>query len=514
MAETKLETTEPDPSSTAISNDTSVNTSTIMDNSNPTAEANSRVENDLPSTDDVDKAIAEVEARRKQREEANKAETSQESAPSKQIAVETDGHAAPENAKDVDGKKEPSGRVKEAQKWNNRDRNNQHRKHPKDYRENYKSDLTSQKESSDPVAIRKQVEFYFSDSNLLQDEFLFNKVQGHDNLPIPISVIHSFKRMRHFQPLSAVVDALQESTTLSVVGDENDHVQRKTPLPEGLKDKPMGEVKKVFEDQAMKRSVYVKGFGEEQPSTQFDVEAFFADFGPTNSVRLRRASNKLFKGSVFVEFDSEDSQKKFLEMDPKPKWKGQDLTIKSKKQYCDDKVEDIKAGRIKGHNSEERRQQGGDDRDWKVRRAEDQRNGHKRGGGGGRGFGSHKGGRGRGGRQGGRRDRDDERKGDRDDRYDSIRSFYLLSKHNALANPSCSNVPKVATTADSGDEVSKATTKSATAPSTNDEAQATADVSATQSPTEPTSKKRAREEDDEPDEGQASKKVATETTDS
>lgn len=262
-----------------------------------------------------------------------------------------------------------------------------------------------------------KVEFYFSDSNLLQDQFLFGKVQGHDNLPVPISTIHSFKRMRHFQPFSAVVDALKESTTLNVVGDDNDQIQRKIPLPEGLKDKPMVEVKKVHEDQAMKQSVYVKGFGEEQPSTQFDIEAFFAEYGPTNSVRLRRAFNNMFKGSVFVEFDSEESQKKFLELDPKPKWKGQDLLIKSKKQYCDDKIEDIKSGKIRPRNAEEKRLAGDDDRNWKVRRAEDQRNGNKRGG-GGRGFGSHKGGRGRGGRNsGGRRDRDDGRRNDRDDRY-------------------------------------------------------------------------------------------------
>ena len=242
--------------------------------------------------------------------------------------------------------------------------------------------------------------------------------------------------MRHFQPFSAIVDALKESATLSVVGDDNDHLQRKTPLPEGLKDKPMVEVKKVFEDQAMKRSVYVKGFGEEQPSTQFDIEAFFAEYGPTNSVRLRRAYNKMFKGSVFVEFDSEEAQKKFLELDPKPKWKGQDLVIKSKKQYCDDKVEDIKAGRIKPRTAEEKRLQGNDDRDWKVRRAEDQRNGHRggRGGGGGyKGFGSHKGGHGRGGKHGGRRDRDDERKRDQDDRYGS----YHLSTFDLYLYVSC-----------------------------------------------------------------------------
>ena len=45
----------------------------------------------------------------------------------------------------------PSKRVQEGQRWNDRNRER------KDYKKNIKSDLTSQEESSDPVAIRKQV---------------------------------------------------------------------------------------------------------------------------------------------------------------------------------------------------------------------------------------------------------------------------------------------------------------------------------------------------------------------
>lgn len=491
MEEKTLETVEPDPSSTSISNDISVNTDKILQKSDSLADVNSKMGND---SGDIDKAIAEVEARKKEKEERNTKEAV------KDVAVETNGHEiGDKNDKNADtGTKEPSERVKEGQQWNNRDRSTKPKIDRENYRKNIISDLTSQPESSDPVAIRKQVEFYFSDSNLLQDEFLFKQVQGHENLPIPISVIHSFKRMRRFQPFSAVVDALKESTTLNVVGDNNDQVQRKTPLPESLKDKPMNEIKQVIEDQAMKRSVYVKGFGEEEPSTQFDIEAFFAEYGPTNSVRLRRTIRKIFKRSVFVEFDSEETQKKFLELDPKPKWKGCDLIIKSKKQYCDDKVEDIKAGRIKPHGAEEGRPLANkDDRDWKVRRAEDQRNGHRGGGrgGGGRGFGS-RGGRGRGGgggggggRHGGRRDRDDDRRRDRDDR----------------------NVPKVATTAGSGDEAPKATTKTENIQVAKEDAPVSAGVTV-ESAQDLGPKKRAREEDHGQDEAQPSKKIATEIT--
>ncbi|KAL8762122.1 MAG: hypothetical protein Q9184_001838 [Pyrenodesmia sp. 2 TL-2023] len=468
------------------------------------------MEDSNPTTDDVDKVIAEIDAKTKQKEDAPK-----------NVAVETNGHGLPETKSDNDSseKKEPSERVKEGQRWNNRDRNGKPGRggFKKNYRDNYKSDLTAQAESSDPIAIRKQVEFYFSDSNLLQDNFLYKQVQGHDNLPIPISTIHSFKRMRHFQPFSAIVDALKESKTLNVVGEKNDHIQRKTPLPEDFKDKEINEVKKVFEDEAMKRSVYVKGFGEEQASTQFDIEAFFAEYGPTNSVRLRRHKDKMFKGSVFVEFDSEESQKKFLELDPKPNWKGQDLMIKSKKQYCDEKVEDIKSGHVRAQTGEGGRFRGGDDRDdrdWKTRRAEDQRNGHRGGKvGGGRGFGSHKGGHGRGGRHG--RDRDDHRRRDRDRDADEPYTTSPLLRHRdtLLTSFNHSNVPKVATTAESDHEDSKATVKDILPPSPREkeEAQATAGAAVSQPRPESASKKRARDDDAGVPDDRSAKKVDSKT---
>lgn len=226
--------------------------------------------------------------------------------------------------------------------------------------------------------------------------------------------------MRHFQPLSAVVDALKESTILDVVEDDT-AIQRKTPLPEGLVGKPMVEIQKVHEDKTMARSVYAKGFGEEQPSTQFDIEAFFAQHGSTNSVRLRRSYDGTFKGSVFVEFDSEETQKAFLALDPKPKWQGKEPQIKSKKQYCDDKVDDIAAGRVrpnerdwaggdrgeKGDKRERNDRDDKDNRDWRVRREDDRKGGFKdRNGGKHRGFGGS--GRGRGRGRG--RDRNDERR--------------------------------------------------------------------------------------------------------
>lgn len=190
--------------------------------------------------------------------------------------------------------------------------------------------------------------------------------------------------MRRFQPFSAIVEAMKTSTVLDLV-DNDTKVQRKVPLPESVNDFLDPNVVKVFENEAMGRSAYVKGFGEEGPKTQFEIETFFAPFGPTKAIRLRRAFDKTFKGSVFVEFDTEETQKKFLALDPAPKFNDKDLVIKSKKDYCDEKVKDIQSGKIKASN----------------------RNGGYQGGRGGRGGRGRGRGRGRGGR--GDNDRNDRR---------------------------------------------------------------------------------------------------------
>jgi len=270
----------------------------------------------------------------------------------------------------------------------------------RDTRNNIKSDLTTQEESDDPVAIRKQVEFYFSDSNLPRDKFLLEQVGGSKNNPVELKTLHSFKRMRHFQPFEAIVNAMRESTFLELCEDDT-CVRRKEPLPAELDNGPDPKAVQIFEDRAMPRSIYAKGFGEETPSTQFDIEAFFAEHGTTNAVRLRRAEDKTFKGSVFVEFDSEATAQKFLELDPKPAFEGKELQIMSKKEYCEKKVDDIKAGRMKPNRQYEkprydRDRRGGrggrdggrdfkrkrddeDDRDWRVRRDEDRKSGFRDG---------------------------------------------------------------------------------------------------------------------------------------
>lgn len=235
---------------------------------------------------------------------------------------------------------------------------------------------------------------------------------GAENKPMKLKTIHSFKRMRTFQPYSAVVDAIKESKFLELSGEEGEEeVKRKYPY------KPMNTSKAKVEA----ATVYVKGFGDETPNTQFDLETFFAQFGEVKGLKLRRTNENLFKGSVFVTFADEEEANNFIKLEPSPKWKEHDLKIMSKRAYCDEKNDLIRQGKIEPNASNPRkfyegresgnkggrgRGRGGnnfrdrDQDDWKKRRENDQKNGFRdrRGGGrGGRGRG-----RGRGGRDGDR----------------------------------------------------------------------------------------------------------------
>ena len=77
-------------------------------------------------------------------------------------------------------------------------------------------------------AIRRQVEFYFSDQNLPNDTHLFELCGGAQNLPVSINEILSWQKMRHFKPRSQVIVALRKSALLEVV--DNKRIRRRVPL--------------------------------------------------------------------------------------------------------------------------------------------------------------------------------------------------------------------------------------------------------------------------------------------
>ncbi|KAF2645421.1 hypothetical protein P280DRAFT_513328 [Massarina eburnea CBS 473.64] len=81
----------------------------------------------------------------------------------------------------------------------------------------------------DGPEIRRQVEFYFSDENLPTDLHLLQCCGGRENLPVSISRICGFKKMRSYKQKSLIVAALRKSAFLTVTEDGK-QISRKVPL--------------------------------------------------------------------------------------------------------------------------------------------------------------------------------------------------------------------------------------------------------------------------------------------
>eukprot|EP01080_Neovahlkampfia_damariscottae_P000922 gene922-9831_t len=180
--------------------------------------------------------------------------------------------------------------------------------------------------------ILKQIEFYFSDSNLPYDKFLRSLVANDSQGYVSLETICSFKKTKQISTdMKEILAALSKSKMLEV-DKEGKNVRRVTPLPENS-----------TQDE---RSIYAKGFGED--STLEVVQSFFEPFGKVLCVRLRYTKanpEKVFKGSVFVEFETEKEAQGVVGKEIKVK--DEPLKIMMKKDYL----------KMKSEEAEEKKQQ-------------------------------------------------------------------------------------------------------------------------------------------------------------
>lgn len=148
--------------------------------------------------------------------------------------------------------------------------------------------------------VRKQVEFYFSDSNLLTDKFLFKIYEANDGW-VELKTILTFSRMRQFRPEERVIAALKESEKL-VLSPNEDLIRRKEPL------KDFNEVK----NNRKRNTVHIEGFPHE--ATQEELETFFNKLAEnlpkeksiTSLRRIKKRANNEFFGVVDVEFNTQE----------------------------------------------------------------------------------------------------------------------------------------------------------------------------------------------------------------
>ncbi|XP_026423418.1 la protein 1-like [Papaver somniferum] len=182
--------------------------------------------------------------------------------------------------------------------------------------------------------IIRQVEFYFSDSNIPRDGFLKKTIEESEDGLVSLALICSFARMRlhlglggELKPedvsedtLKAVYETLKKASTLLKFSEDGKKVGRRTGLP-----------KPEVVHQIDERTVAVSPL--EHDVTREDLETFFSQYGKVNSVRLPKhvGDKKVFCGTGLVEFSSDEDAANVLKQSLS--YAGTELELKPKKDY-------------------------------------------------------------------------------------------------------------------------------------------------------------------------------------
>lgn len=193
--------------------------------------------------------------------------------------------------------------------------------------------------------IVKQLEFYFSDANLLNDKFLLRQINN--DVWVDINVLLTFKRLVAISNDPIVIGSAVKKFPNSIVEvDElNTKIRRKV-------DNIVSVSTKNNVDEMIERSIYCKGFPKE--ATMDEILLFSVAYNDIVRVIQRKLDNKQFKGSLYLVFNSKDQAEKFLKLESvkyknvelKRMWQRDFLKEKSL-QYQHFKAKEIERKKIK-----------------------------------------------------------------------------------------------------------------------------------------------------------------------
>ncbi|KYM96963.1 PREDICTED: la protein homolog [Cyphomyrmex costatus] len=158
--------------------------------------------------------------------------------------------------------------------------------------------------------IRAQVEYYFGNVNMQRDKFLIDQTKLDEGW-VPMTVMLNFKMLASLSKNVDVILKALETSDLMEISEDRKKIRRspKHPLP---------EYNEGYRKAQEARTVYVKGF----PFTDTTIEklkAFFEPYKPFETIVMRKYLDKdkvfKFKGSIFVQFETFDTAKAFMNIE-------------------------------------------------------------------------------------------------------------------------------------------------------------------------------------------------------
>lgn len=157
--------------------------------------------------------------------------------------------------------------------------------------------------------IIRQLEYYFSDSNLYRDKFLQEQIKKDDGW-VELTTLLTFKRLSALsEDPKIIVDAIEKSDEgLVEISEDRTKLRRHH-------ERPLAEQNEEVRKEIVSRTAYVKGFPLD--ATMDDLIEFFNQYEKVTNIVMRKYLDKptkvyKFKGSVFATFVTKDQCESFL----------------------------------------------------------------------------------------------------------------------------------------------------------------------------------------------------------
>ncbi|KAJ6361484.1 hypothetical protein OIU78_002006 [Salix suchowensis] len=188
--------------------------------------------------------------------------------------------------------------------------------------------------------VLRQVEFYFSDSNIPRDNFLRNIIKSSEDGMVSLALICSFKKMKGYLKLMDVKPEEIPEATVQAVAET---LRKSTSLKVSEDGKKVGRIAALLKpDEAIEQldARTVAASPLKFNVKREELESFFGLHAKVTSVRMPRhvGDKRVFCGTALIEFSSDEDAEKILKQSLV--FEGAELELKPKKEFDTERAQE------------------------------------------------------------------------------------------------------------------------------------------------------------------------------